>query len=78
VKEAIGTELNVLSHERCIHEHEVQQEHLTNEAFFNLDGTVNNLPDTDIPRRFKYVVVKYKGKITVKSFIVADELICKA
>jgi hypothetical protein len=37
---------------RCI-----EREHFTDEAFFNLDGTVNNLPDADRARRFEQVVV---------------------
>ena len=45
VKEAISTESNVLAHEGCIHTHEVEQMCFANEAFFDLDGTVDNLPD---------------------------------
>jgi hypothetical protein len=42
------------------------------EAFFNLDGTVNNLPDADRARRFEQVVVEDTVKVTVKSFFMAD------
>jgi hypothetical protein len=52
MKEAICTELNVFAHEGCIHTHEIEWKHFTNKAFFNLDGTVNNLPDVDRARRF--------------------------
>jgi hypothetical protein len=71
-EEVIGTESNVLVHEGCIHTHEVEWEHFMDEAFFDLDGTVNNLPDADRARRFEQVVVEDTGKVTVKSFIIAD------
>jgi hypothetical protein len=78
VKEAIGTESNVLAHEGCIHTHEVERKHFINKTFFDLDDTVNNLPDADSrARRFEYMIVEDTGKVTVKSFIMADELIHK-
>jgi hypothetical protein len=77
VKEAIGTELNVLAHEGCIHTHEVELKHLANEAFFDMDGTVDNLPDADRARKFELDIVEDTGNITLKGFIMADELICK-
>jgi hypothetical protein len=77
-EEAICTELNVLVHEGCIHTHEVKWECLfADKMFFNLDCTVNNLPDADRARRFEQVVVEDTGKITVKSFIAADSLFAK-
>ena len=39
-----------LMSEGCIHPHEVEREHFTNERFFDLNGTVNNLPDADRAR----------------------------
>jgi hypothetical protein len=82
-KEVISTELNVLAHEGCIHTHEVERKHFIYEVFFDLDGTVNSLPDTDRARRFEYVIVedshsRQPGKVTVKSFMMADELIHKS
>ena len=71
-EEAIGTESNVLVHEDCIHTHEVEWECFADEVFFDLDGTVNNLPDADRARRFEQAVVEDTGKVTVKSFITAD------
>jgi hypothetical protein len=71
-EEVIGTESNVLVHEGCTHTPEVEWEHFMDEAFFDLDGTVNNLPDADRARRFEQVVVEDTGKVTVKSFIIAD------
>ncbi len=44
-EEVIGTESNVLVHVGCIHTHEVERECVVDEAFFDLDYTVNNLPD---------------------------------
>jgi hypothetical protein len=41
-------------------------------VFFDLDGTVNNLTDMDKARGFKQAVVEDTGKVTVKSFIMAD------
>jgi hypothetical protein len=42
------------------------------ELFFDLDGTVNNLPDVVSTRRFEQAGVEDTGKVTVKSFIMAD------
>jgi hypothetical protein len=44
VEEGISIESNVLAYEDCIHSHEVEREWFTDEALFDLDGTVNNLP----------------------------------
>jgi hypothetical protein len=50
-EEAIGTELNVMAHEGCIHTHEVEPKRFANEAFFDFDGSshhwllADNLPD---------------------------------
>jgi hypothetical protein len=77
VKEAIGIELNVLAHEGCIHTHEVEPKHLANEAFFDMESTVNNLPDADRARKFELDIVEDTGKVTVKGFIMVDERICK-
>jgi hypothetical protein len=56
-----------LLHEDCIHIHEVEWEHFVDEAFSDLDSTVNNLPDADKARRFEQAVVEDTGKVTVKS-----------
>jgi hypothetical protein len=78
VKEAIGIESNVLAHDCCIHTHEVEWEHhFVDEAFFDFDGIVDNLPDADRARRFEQAIVEDTAKVTVKSFIVADEIVCK-
>jgi hypothetical protein len=77
MEEAIGTESNVLVDEGCIDTHEVEQECFADEAFFDLDGTVNNHPDADRARRFEQAVVDDTGKVTVKSFIADDSSFAK-
>jgi hypothetical protein len=68
-EEAIGTELNIMAHEGCIHTHEVERKRFANEAFFDLDGTgcwlTISLPDVtwlDRARRFEYVNVEDTGR----------------
>jgi hypothetical protein len=67
----ISTESNVLVHEGCIHTHEVEWECFVDEAFFDLNSTVNNFPYVDRAKRFEQVVLEDTGKVTVKSFIMA-------
>jgi hypothetical protein len=75
-EEAISTELNVLVHEDCIHTHEVEWENLLH---LRMKGSSiwtalssNNLPDADRARRFEQAVVEDTGKVTIKSFIMAE------
>jgi hypothetical protein len=75
-EEAISTELNVLVHEDCIHTHEVEWEHLLHSQMKGssiwMALSSNNLPDADRPRRFEQAVVEDTGKVTIKSFIMAE------
>jgi hypothetical protein len=41
---------------------EVERESFADEGFFDLDGTVNNLPDADRAKRFEQAVLEDTGR----------------
>ncbi len=78
VKETVGAELNVVTHELRVHTNKLDGEGIDDELLLDLDGIRDNLNDTALGQLVHHLGVQQAGEVTVQPLVTRDELVREA